>query len=740
MASVDPYSPCPCGSGQKFKWCCQKVESYAERAQRMVDNGQFESALRPLAEGLAKVPDNPWLLLRKALIELHLNQLGPARQSLEALLKKTPGHPGGTILMTRLALETEGPAAGIASFQQGLSAMEPQQRPTLAPLAAFAGISLVRAGFPIAAMKHLELAQQWGGGKDESTTSALQSLRASRDLSAWEKNPYRLWPPPQGVTDAFRESFERAIGWAEEGLWSSAASAFELLAAGSSAGAIADRNRGLCCLWLADHEAAVAALRRFIARTGPSLEAVDLEVLCQRIAANPGEETVELVHLSWPIRNRDGLLAALRAEPACEPGPERPINPDDPDSSKVEHFFLLDRPKIEARAGLTRRDIPVVEGELLVAQDHVVLETYDDGRLDRLIDRFTALARANIPPAHPRTKVIGHESRYHLAMSWRWNFPPGIAEVDVQRLNREQSAYLAREVWPATPNPVLRGRTPLQAAQAGDAETPLRAAVRLLEASVDDPDGLVAWDQLRSRLGLPPEPAVAPESLDLDRLHLSRWPLIPAEALDDDRLLDLYHRAGHWGMRPVLIRAARAIAARPSLRIKGEIPPIALFGALALDAAQRDDRTEAQDWMERGREAEPPSRQASQAVLWDLLALQIAMVLDEPEVWVPILVGVLDRYRGNTDAMSAVLRRLIELGLIRATIDPKRRDQIELDTRILDEYLKRFGPRVATTAADRGGSPIWTPEASRGGSSIWTPGSEAAPRPGEERKIILPGQ
>ena len=740
MAPVDPYSPCPCGSGQKFKWCCQKVESYAERAQRMVDNGQFESALRPLAEGLAKVPDNPWLLLRKALIELHLNQVGPARQSLEALLKKNPGHTGGTILMTRLALETEGAAAGIASFQQGLSAMEPQRRRSLAPLATFLGTSLAQAGLPIAAIKHLELAQQWGGGKDESTAMALHSLWTNRAHSAWEKNPYRLWPPPEGVTDAFRESFERAIGWADEGLWSSAASAFELLAAGSSAGAIADRNRGLCCLWLADHEAAVAALRRFIARTGPSLEAVDLEALCQRIAANPGEETIEFVHLTWPIRNREGLLAALRAERTCERGPDRAIRLDDPDSSPVERFFLLDRPKIEARAGLTRREIPVIEGEVLVAQDSVVLETYDDGRLDRLIDRFTAVARANIPPAHPRTKVIGNESRYQLAISWRWNFPPGLPEADVQRLNREQLAYLIREVWPATPNPALRGRTPLQAAQAGDSETPLRAAVRLLESSFDDPDGLVDWVQLRSRLGLQPEPPIAPESLDLDRLHLSRWPLIPAEALDDDRLLDLYHGARAYGLRPVLIQAARAIVARPSLRIKGEIPPIALFGALALDAAERDDRAAARAWMERGRESEPPSRQAAQAVLWDLLDLQVAIVLEEPDVWVPVLAGVLERYRSNSDAMSAVLQRLIELGLIRAIVDPKRRDQIELDTRVLDEYLKRFGPRVAATAADRGGSPIWTPEASRGSSSIWTPGSEAATRPGEERKIILPGQ
>src|SRR5262249_14974512 len=150
MASVDPYSPCPCGSGQKFKWCCQKVETYAERAQRMVDNGQYESALKPLDEGLAKAPDNPWLSTRKALIQLHLKQVEPAKGTLRSLLKKNPGHLGGTILMTRLALETEGAQPAITQFQQALSAIAPDQRKLLASLAHYVGVSLSRLGHPIA--------------------------------------------------------------------------------------------------------------------------------------------------------------------------------------------------------------------------------------------------------------------------------------------------------------------------------------------------------------------------------------------------------------------------------------------------------------------------------------------------------------------------------------------------------------------------------------------------------------
>ena len=247
MASVDPYMPCPCGSGQKFKWCCQKVESYAERAQRMVESGQFESSLKPLEEGLARFPDNAWLLTRKAIVEVHLKRFDAAKATLQRLLEKNPGHMGGTILMTRLLLETEGPDAAIAQFQQGLSAIAGGPAAGAGPAGPVPGrLAAAGPGLPIAAMKHLELAARWAGDldKDRSIARSIATQRLDPRLSAWEKNPYRLRPVPEGVTDAFRESFERAMGWAEEGLWASAASAFELLSAGSSAGAIADRNRG----------------------------------------------------------------------------------------------------------------------------------------------------------------------------------------------------------------------------------------------------------------------------------------------------------------------------------------------------------------------------------------------------------------------------------------------------------------------------------------------------------------
>lgn len=747
MALVDPYSPCPCGSGQKYKWCCQKVESYAERAQRLVENGQYESAIKPLDEGLAKSPANPWLSTRKAMILLQLNQFDGAKATLRELVQKHPDNLLGSVLLTRVVLQTEGATAGAAQFQQALSTRPADQRGELAPVVAVIGSALSQAGFYAAALKHLELAAQLGDEERRQTSTLIRSLKMNPAISVWEKNPYRLWPAPEQSTEAFRDSFHRAIGWAAEGLWSSAASAFELLAAGSAAGAIAERNRGLCCLWIADHEGAVAALRRYIARTGPTLDAVELECLCQKIDHGAPFDQVEFVHLSWPIRNRDGLLAALRGNQSIDQGPPRPLDPNDPESAEVERFFILDRPKIEPRSGLKPADIPLILGEVLLNTDTVILETYDDGRLDRLVDRFTAAAGSNIPPAHPRTKIIGKEQRHLLTLSWRWQVPEGLAEEEAERLNNEQIAHIVRDVWPDTCHPGLRWRTPTRAARAGDSVVALRAAVLQLEETSEGWVDLIDWNAFRAKLNIDAEPPIDPDHVNIDELPLSRLSRVPVDRLDDDRLLALYHRSREWGIRAVTARAARLIDSRPALLVKGKIDPTTLYGELALDAAGRGDRALAKHWLARGVESDPPLKRSANALAWEMIDLQIQMVLDSPETWVPTLAVILDRYRGNQEATSAVFLRLINLGLVRVVPEPNRPDHVGLDTRVLEHYLNQYGPRVTTAsgqlgvAATRG--EIWTPESAAGGgggASIWTPGSAAPPAPaGGKPSIIVTG-
>ncbi len=273
----------------------------------------------------------------------------------------------------------------------------------------------------------------------------------------------------------------------------------------------------------------------------------------------------------------------------------------------------------------------------------------------------------------------------------------------------------------------------------------LRALVRGFEAG--DDQSLVSSESspLRTKLHLAPEPAIDPERVDIEQLHLSRLPLVPVERLDDDRLLALYHRSRTWGEPSVMNQAARVIDQRPSLLSKGQISALHLYGDLAVEAASKHDRALAADLIARGRGLDSPIAGPANAIAWEMVEFQIAMMLEEPEVWVPRLAVIMERHRTNRDAISAVLLRLVSLGLVQAMVDPKRPGQLMLDTTILQTYMSEYGPRITTATGELGAAAaqggIWTPDSAAAPSPVWTPGSASpVPRLKETPKLILPGQ
>ena len=157
MALADPYSPCPCGSDKKFKWCCQKSEPYVEKSNRLAENGQYDAAIAALDEGLLKHPDTPWLLLRKALLLVVQQQPEAAASTVDAVLRKQPDHLGAAVLRTRFALANEGPVAAAAALQQALSRTRPESHARLGRVVALVAEELGKHHLYPAAFKHFEL-------------------------------------------------------------------------------------------------------------------------------------------------------------------------------------------------------------------------------------------------------------------------------------------------------------------------------------------------------------------------------------------------------------------------------------------------------------------------------------------------------------------------------------------------------------------------------------------------------
>ena len=422
--------------------------------------------------------------------------------------------------------------------------------------------------------------------------------------------------------------------------------------------------------------------------------------------------------MSWPLRNREALRDALQAAPDVVFDGEIPVDPDSLDSPIVDQFVLLDRPEVKLAAGgvLTIDSIPRILGRVGLTDDVAVLETYDDGRVDSLGDRFTVLAGSAIVAAHPRTKVVGVSSRSSLALTWEWMLPAGIDPAESEQLDRKQRALTLSEVWPLTPMPYLKFRTPERAARDGNAEVALRGALCQFEReqTLGAPDDPLP---LRNRLGVPPEPAVDPQTVDVARLPLGRLTELPVAELDDDRLVTFYRRVRRAMLPHAMETAARAIVARGHLFDQGKIDPVAVYTDLASIAAGLRDGAGVQTWIAAGRQADTPTSKIRNAPIWDMVEVRLRARIDRPEVWVPELAVVLERYQREPAANQVLLMNLVEMGLVQMVPNPDKRGDVLLDSRPLQSVLAEFGPRV-TTASGRLGVSATKPD-------LWTPGSPA---------------
>jgi hypothetical protein len=223
--------------------------------------------------------------------------------------------------------------------------------------------------------------------------------------------------------------------------------------------------------------------------------------------------------------------------------------------------------------------------------------------------------------------------------------------------------------------------------------------------------------------------------------------MVSVERLNDDRLIAIHRRARRFSLVDVLERSSRTLVDRPDLWGRAEATAVALFSDLALLAAAADRSDEAFDWIRRGRQAEAASERTAHAAVWDMVEIRVRARSSPPEVWVPELAVVLERYQDPT-SQRQLLVSLVEMGLVRMYPNPERPKEIVLDDRILQRLMELHGPRVTTASGGLGVSAakgeIWTPggSASAPGGALWTPGSQPSAPAGEKpkSKLIIPGR
>ena len=62
---IDAYSPCPCGTGKKIKFCCKDLLTDLQKIERMLEGEQYMACLAHIERLEHSHPDRACLLATK---------------------------------------------------------------------------------------------------------------------------------------------------------------------------------------------------------------------------------------------------------------------------------------------------------------------------------------------------------------------------------------------------------------------------------------------------------------------------------------------------------------------------------------------------------------------------------------------------------------------------------------------------------------------------------------------------
>ncbi len=316
MSRHDPYAPCPCGSDLKYKWCCQKVEADVERIERLVSNGQLDTALAAIGQSLARNPDNPSLFQWKVMI---LTDLEREDELWDAVLSFVTKHRSNAFAHSRLleaSTTKESNKALITRIHDALENTDATKRGFLWDGLLVASRKLDRDyEMPLSIiLKALSVVYSRGFETEGVPSMSYQNTLRNSAIPPRLKFGFDAVVSPANLDESRLKRFEEGVKLFRENHYRRALKCFQELSAGGDEPELF-WSIAVCQTLLVNPAAAEATLKKHLTKLDPgSTTAVDSEMLRQQIHVSSDSESQEVLRLAWPIRNRAKLLETLEGE------------------------------------------------------------------------------------------------------------------------------------------------------------------------------------------------------------------------------------------------------------------------------------------------------------------------------------------------------------------------------------------------------------------------------------------
>ena len=719
--TTDAYQPCPCGIDKKIKFCCgTEVLTDLAKVEEALQGEQRLGALDLCNRLIAANPNRTCLHMYKAMVQLSLRETGPARETIDEMLRLAPGNPAGLALSAMLDCHDDLVEDAVEKLQHALEAQEGKLVNAVYEAIGVVGRSLAAAGEPIAAQAHLLLQVGATRGQDQNAMMALLELEGSGDIPLAVAGATSLVPADAGTPLAAADiaEFNAALRLAEMGCWLAAAKRFESLAQTTPGEPALWKNIGVLRARLINNGLAVEALKRYAAfQSVPRDAAVEAMALALYLSEPSDVDFINEVTAIYaggdPAALKEHLLSSKRVQnipidPAMFQGTSEP--------PPMAAFLVLDREIPATSAGLSRDNVPKVMGEVLLfgkqtdRNARVEFSAVKSGDYDARLKALQEAVGQFLGPKETE-EVSGKLAASGAALAINWRFPDDTPVEVRKKMVQEHRTQVLLSIWPNLPMGTLGGQTPRVAV--ADPAGQIAVAATILMLDLNEPEENPDFGKLRRSLGLPILEPIDPAGVRVTALTPPQQTRLVVEKLSDDDLSALYRRAVMLGAPRLVKKLAREVVARPSLDNRPDLSKAETYDVLSRLA------TDPQEALEMILKAEEQAKAQGQSPARYLLT-EFTMRLrlgDEAEAK-RVLNTIMSKHMREPGVQQAVYSLLAQLGLIE--VDPAT------------------GRPVMTGAGGMPGGVVPAPAAASP-SGLWTP-DQAAPTPaGGKSKLWMPG-
>jgi tetratricopeptide (TPR) repeat protein len=740
--TIDPYQNCPCGSGKKFKWCCQNLAKFVEKCEQLLNNDQVAGALQALDEGLAIQPKSFWLRTVKAGILLDLHDHEPGYRIIDELLAENPAYvPALEVRLEDELAHGMAPEA-VATIQRMIDSVPAGETSAVGPWMLAVARPLRELEYYFAAIEHARFA----ASRQDLAEHAIRievGIETTPDVAPWLKEAWELRGAP-GADEVGRRWAE-ALDEAKLGRWKRAGDIFESLATEQPNNADLLFNLGLCRGWTADEEAAAAALHRSALATADVDAAVHIEALAQTISPRESAQVVDVVRIRYAIRDHARLMQRLKDHPRLQVHVLDAKEGQAPEGVKDE-FFLLDKDSLKDSGDLSLERVPMVAGYARTRGNDLEVEFVDPTEDDWRSQIAITAAGDAIDPNGERT--VAGTVPVSVARSRRmWGLPQDTDARTAYLFRRTAHEQFVRDVWTNMPLGWLENKTPREAVAIPELKLSLRAALMIMahlsEAMFFDDD----FGSLRTSLGVEPVPTPEGDGAAIESLPLATLRYVKPDTLSTSKLRELYDQSLMHGQLAATEQAARCLVTRPDTDLATRERA---FQMLIVAERARSNRDAAIEWIRKARESDVEKGAGADRAVWEIAEWELSMEHDHPTTWVPRLGELFTKCGKDQDALQALIRILLRTGLVRPVQNPSKPSEVAMDWRPVEYLMMQFGRRqpgaldLTPVTADQAGK-IWTPDAGRPAAAppVWSPGQSqpaaAAAAAAEKPKLWTPG-